>query len=321
MVKLLFLIASHKNPQQVSRLIRILKTGSSQSQILIHHDCSASYLNPGDFNDMHGIHILKNHIAVEWGDFTIIEAVLHCFKYLMDLSIEFDWLIFLSGQDYPIRPLNQLEQFLESTEYDGFMRYGEAKDVTLWGENEGENRYFYCYYKLPHFPYYYKLPSTLKNLLSIWRKSINKVQTLIRIKPFPLGLKTRLGVKRISTPFTPNFKCYRGSTWFKLSRRCVHYIYKFILENPDILRYYGRTFAPDESLFHTTILNNDDLKISNNNLHYISWNTSTSAHPDILVSKDFDRIISSKQFFARKFDMEADSQILNMLDEYIQNNN
>ena len=312
--KILYFIASHKNPGQVLRLVETLKSGSPKSRVLIHHDYSKSYLNPATLEHMSGVYVIEESLAVEWGDSSMTDMVLQSFEWSKDSFIEFDWLVFLTGQDYPIRPLNQLEDLLKRTRYDGFMGYGEAKEV--WGGNLEEDRYFFRYYKLPHFPYYYKLPSTLKKLLGRGRVAINKIQPLIRIKPFPRGLKTRFGVRRISTPFTPNYKCYGGSAWFTLSYECVKYILQFVRESPYILKHYQRTLIPEESLFLTILLNNPAFKILNDDLHYISW-SPLAAHPDVLITEDFDRIVASKQFFARKFDINADSRILDMLDEHI----
>jgi hypothetical protein len=317
MVRILYFIASHKNPGQILRLVETLKSGSPESLVLIHHDCSKSFLDSDVFKHMSGVYVMKETLAVEWGDSSMIDMVFHCFEWLRSRSIEFDWIVFLSGQDYPIRPLRELEAFLKNTRYDGFMGYGEAKDVSFWGDSLGEDRYYFSYYKLPHFLYYYKLPSILKKLLSMLRTLINKIQPLIRIKPFPRGLKTRLGVRKISTPFTSKFKCYRGPSWCTLSYKCVKYILQSVRENPYTLKYYQRTIIPEESVFHTIVLNNHALNIANKNLHYISWASPSSAHPDILISEAFDRIITSKQFFARKFDIKVDSHLMDMIDEHV----
>lgn len=128
MAKVLYLIASHTNPDQVVRLVRAIKSRSPESQILIHHDYSNSHLSSTAFESMSNVTIMEDYVPVLWGDFSMIKMELHCINWLMTHSVEFDWLIFLSGQDYPIHPISQIEQFLEETEYDGFMEYFLAED-------------------------------------------------------------------------------------------------------------------------------------------------------------------------------------------------
>ena len=316
MGRVLYFIHSYKNPNQVLRLVKTLRSGSLESVVLIHHDYSKSYLDPAAFERTSGVHIMKTH-TVEWGDNSMNDMWLKGFEWLKENSIDFAWFVNLSGQDYPVRPLSDLEDFLKNTSYDGFMAHGEARDVSLWGADRNEDRTHFCYYKLPHFPYYYKFPSILKKWMSILRTSINKVQPFIRIKPYPHRLKTRLGLRRISTPFTPIFKCYRGPTWWTLSHECIKYILESVKNNPYLLRYYQRSLIPEESFFHSIVLNNHAMKIANRKLHYVMWRSSASAHPNVLISEDLDRIVTSKQFFARKFDMNVDSNVIDMIDEHV----
>lgn len=77
-------------------------------------------------------------------------------------------------------------------------------------------------------------------------------------------------------------------------------------------RYTG---APDE-LFFQTALANSALPIVNKNLRYIHW-TLGDHSPKTLTVKDYDAITQSDAFFARKFDANQDSAILNQIDELL----
>jgi hypothetical protein len=59
------------------------------------------------------------------------------------------------------------------------------------------------------------------------------------------------------------------------------------------------------------------MKILNDCMRYIRWRNATDAHPDILVSNDIDTVIGSGQFFARKFDINVDGNVLDMIDVHI----
>ncbi|MBD2101116.1 beta-1,6-N-acetylglucosaminyltransferase [Leptolyngbya sp. FACHB-261] len=309
MTKVLYLIASHSNPEQVIRLVRTLKAGSPECQILIHHDHSSSRLDPAAFESLSQVYILKDYVSVLWGDFSMIEMELHCIRWLMANKIEFDWLVLLSGQDYPIQPVNQIEQFLQNTEYDGFIEYFPSEDPPStawnWGKTQGIERYFYRYYKMPSElkPVFYKL----------YRIVNRDWQPLLRVKSGRFG--ARLGLRCAVTPFSSDFHCYAGSQWHTLSYRCIEHIHQFVQSHPAFVDHYRHTLIPDESFFQTILLNEDSLKICNENKRYVSWRPP---YPAILGVEDFDELVASNKHFARKFDERQDTKILDLLEQHLQ---
>ncbi|MNL64977.1 hypothetical protein D3C87_1892530 [compost metagenome] len=54
----------------------------------------------------------------------------------------------------------------------------------------------------------------------------------------------------------------------------------------------------------------------NDNLRYIDW-AEGEAHPNILRYEDLNKIRDSGMMFARKFDIEIDTSILDALDHHI----
>jgi hypothetical protein len=317
MTKILYLIASHTNPDQVVRLVQAIKTGSPESQVLIHHDYSSSNLSSTAFEQMSNVHVLEDYVPVRWGDFSMIRMELHCINWLMTHSVEFDWLIFLSGQDYPIQPIKKIEQFLENTKHDGLMEYFLAEEPPeepiegglIWDKNTGVERFFYRYYKLPS-------PSILKKVIFRLARIINGRQPLICLISDRNGVQ--LGIRCFSTPFTSEFQCYAGSQWHTLSYRCIQYIHDFVQRNPAFVKYYENTLIPDESFFQTILLNEPKLKILNDNKRYISWTPQCS--PALLGVEDFNCLMASNKHFARKFNSKVDAQVLALLDQHLQVN-
>jgi hypothetical protein len=313
MNQILYLIASHTNPDQVLRLVQTIQANSANAYVLIHHDVAGSTLDDSVFKAMERVHLLERSIPVQWGEFSLVEMELYCIDWLFANSIQFDWLIFLSGQDYPIQPFSDIEQFLSTTEYDGFMEYFLATEPPQastqrrlrWKHDTGFKRFFYHYFKLP-------LPSSLNSLL-FWLGRINPLQFLFTLVVDRHGAK--LGV-RCKTPFNDTFQCYAGSQWHTLSYHCIKYIHEFVQQYPAIVNHYRHTLIPDESFFQTILLNQPSLKILNNNKRYIDWNGSK---PEILKSQDFDRLIDSDCHFARKLDLTADTQLFDRLDQHIRN--
>ncbi len=327
MTKVVYLIASHVNPRQIVRLVRTLRDGSPTASIVIHHDYSRSYLDPTAFAGIDSVHIIEDYISVRWGRFSQVAMVLHAFEWALS-HLEFDWLVFISGQDYPIQPLSQIERFLETTPYDGFMRGVALEESIPCGPDEcsiGQvsgklcldcvSRYYYQYYDL----YSHSLPPRLRRILKRVGRSLYRAQSPVQVRLIPYNVEPRLviGIRSPVTPFTPDFKCYKGSQWFTLNHSCIQYIRQFVRTHARFVRYYQRTLMPDESFFHTIILNHPAFKILNDNKRFVSWRDHTAPSPQVLRAQDFEHIIASNQHFARKFDVNVDAAVLGMLDEYI----
>ena len=114
-----------------------------------------------------------------------------------------------------------------------------------------------------------------------------------------------------------DMKPFAGSAWWTLSYEAIEYIILKIDKNPKILSYFKRVILPEE-IFFQTILLNSPLKNTtvNNNLRYIPWEKGTP-HPKILKVSDFNEIINQDNFFARKFDLDIDSEIIQLISEKI----
>src|SRR4051812_33225110 len=77
-------------------------------------------------------------------------------------------------------------------------------------------------------------------------------------------------------------------------------------------RFYRHTFIPDESFFQTTLLNSPlQSTVINDNRRFIQWQpdvvTYTLEHRDLLLNSD--------AWYARKFDDDIDTAILDLLEQ------
>ncbi|MGA6119156.1 beta-1,6-N-acetylglucosaminyltransferase [Sphingobacterium anhuiense] len=116
-----------------------------------------------------------------------------------------------------------------------------------------------------------------------------------------------------------NISClYGGSQWWSITREATKYIFNFLESNPSYFTFYYKTFVPDESFFHTILVNSDHLKkrIINNNLRYIDW-ISGPNYPRLLTKEDFKKIIDSDYIFARKMEGNGNLGLTKLLKNYI----
>ena len=101
----------------------------------------------------------------------------------------------------------------------------------------------------------------------------------------------------------------------------IEYINNFIRQNTKFVNFYHHVFIPDEMFFQTILMNSPfSNQVENNPIHYINWNPKRYPLPVVFGKEDFDAIKNSNKLFARKFDMNFDSEILDLIDNEILNN-
>jgi Core-2/I-Branching enzyme len=267
------LIHAHKNRNQLYRLMQSLQ--HPEIKIFLHLDakCGFTCHLPGVIN-------IENPVTIEWASFSQVRALLHSLRFIESSGMEFDFIHFISGQDFPIKPVNEFVDYLNSNKGYSFV---EAKKIPEdWpGAAIRYERYYFTDNK-----FFNKVTRPFLKLLSVFYKR------------------------------KPPVKIYGGSQWVTISAEAFQYI----LQNEKALAAYRflRLCNVADELFIQTVLMNSPLaeKCINNNLRFIRWANNGKAaanNPDILTIADFEKIKSSPQFFARKFDEERDPQILDKI--------
>lgn len=303
-MKFCYFIQSHKNPEQICRLVQVIKKSSPNSQVLINHNFSSSHLDLTSLSNFSGIDLIKRDEPIRRGDSSILEIYLDAIDWLFKHDYDFDWLICLSGQDYPTQPLSEIENFLSRTEYDAFIRYRDLLlEETSWSK-KNRKRYFAQYIPLPEWT-----SSSLSKLREIERYT----PILIQWQYSLIGMKTK-------TLFSNKFRCYRGWYWSTLSKECAEFLKDYLREHPEVLRYYKKTLAPEESLIPTVLVNSERFNICNDDKRYYDYPSELKGYGRVLTVEDYSKITNGEFHFARKFDIKQDSKILDMLDAKVLNN-
>ena len=112
-MKIVFIILMHKSPEQAKRLIERLD--SPESIFVVHVDRRASHEIFQSMKELAAkherIYFAPRHRCY-WGGSGIAAATLECVRTSLALDETFDYAILLSGQDYPIKPLSRIFEFL-----------------------------------------------------------------------------------------------------------------------------------------------------------------------------------------------------------------
>src|SRR5689334_7292370 len=124
-----YLVASHTLPPQVLRLMSALRRGSPDCVLISHHDNRSSSLHRGPLDALEVLQI-EPPSAVGWGEFSLLAMELRCLRWALEHA-DFDWLVLISGQDYPIRPLAEIERSLALGDVHAFVETNECPRPAL----------------------------------------------------------------------------------------------------------------------------------------------------------------------------------------------
>lgn len=299
-MRIIYIIFAHKLPEQLVRLVGELNTDTAQ--FLIHIDKKMNentYLrafNPlKDYGNVTFLHRYRRY----YGDYNIVRATLNGIQKLLASGDPFDYVILISGQDYPTKSNNQIEKTLRESGGQSFMEYFALPSGHWLDEGGGLNRIKYRHVHLGNRA----IPLFRKNRYlqfipdRLW-------SALVEILPLERSLPG-------------GFKPYGGSSWWCLTRECIEYIGGFVEENPDFVKFFKHVKIPEEIFFQTVLMNSRyKNKIINDSMRYIIWPTG-SRHPATLGKQNFASIMDSNKLFARKFDVTVDAEVLDMIDEKI----
>jgi hypothetical protein len=104
-----------------------------------------------------------------------------------------------------------------------------------------------------------------------------------------------------------------GAYW-TLSQAATAYLVDYFHAHSKVRNFFKFSWGPDEFLFNTIIMHSDFRhEVINNNYRYIDWSAGGSS-PKVLTVNDFEQLRQSGCFFARKFDLDIDAQILKLID-------
>jgi hypothetical protein len=307
MIRIGFIILAHKNPNQLRRLVD--KLSSPFSKCFIHVDRKSDIKGFKcafqDLNEETCIWLKRERSA--WGSFGAIQATINGIIRALEEQPAVDYIFLLSGQDYPIKNLTCIQDFLAANNGKSFLGYSPLPSKYWYAG--GMNRYEYHHFnfmgKWLTFPFDYYYHLWPKNQISPVKYPLI---LLAKIFNHNLGFWSRFKKKMPS-----DLKPFGGDAHWCISRSAASYIVDFVQRRKDMIRLCKYSICCDEVFFHVILLNSylRDT-IINKSLHYIIWKTDK---PAIFTGNDFNRLSQSDCLFARKFDSAVDSNILDMIDD------
>lgn len=242
-----YLVGAHNNPKLLKRGLDILSC--DYSDFFIHIDQKS---NIDDFNGIrgHNIHFIENRIPVYWGGFSQVQSVLLLIRQALDGPRKYDYLVLISGSDYPLRSGKYVCTFL--------------------AKNRGSE--FINIVRIPNT----ERGAPLSKINRLWfepNKPIRRFATRALAK---LGLAQRDHRRHLRS-----LEPYAGDTWWALTRNACQHILEFVESNQSIVKYFQHTPTPDETFFHTILGNSAFAPQVRRSVHYIDW-SARGRHPAMI---------------------------------------
>jgi hypothetical protein len=268
------LVMAHSHEELLLKLLASLQ--HQQVLVFVHIDKKSQALFE-KLSKQPGIRLIQNRVNVQWAHISQVEAVFTSYKEIKASGNEAGHWIVISGQDYPIQPIDKLVHFLSSKQAKSYISFSPLKEE--WPA--AQKRYRYHYY-IPME----KIRRGLMMLTGIRRK-------------FPLGLKP-----------------YGGSQWINLAGKHMDYIVDYCNRNPELMKFMKTARFPEEMLFQSILMNSEyKSDCISNDLRFVKWEEGKS-NPEILTEQYYEAIREAKEkFFARKFDLRRSAKLIGLLEE------
>jgi hypothetical protein len=258
-----------------------------------------------------------------WGHVNAVKAALVGIAQII-ADQRSGYTILVSGQDYPLKSNKYIQQFYQDNYGTNFIECfplpvttntapnihgGLARESWIhpeYGSNGGMNR-------LNHYTFFLSTKRednvSIPPIFSRDFLSIRKIRyALGLLKRQPAMFSKLLTKRKFPSELTP----HAGSQWWALPHETVLFLNNYVKEKPYFLKFNEFTLLSDEIFFQTVVANNFT-KIAAP-VTYVNFTRPTGPWPATFVATDSYELAASPCLYARKFDQDHDSIILDKLD-------
>jgi hypothetical protein len=280
-MRMAHLIMVHKNIKQVERLVT--KLYHQDFDFYIHVDKKINIEEFEYLSTLKNVYLIKERKKINWAAYSFTKNILRCVREVLE-SGDYDHVNLMSGQDYHLKSPQAIYDFFNNNIGKSFVSYDEDLNSAWWKlAKDRIEKYHFTDFEF---------------------KGRHKLGYLINLilpkRTFPLP-----------------FVLYGGecSTWWTLSAASAKYLVDFVNDDHRLQRFLQFTWCPDEFLITTILMNYPGKNlVVNNNYRYIDWSQG-GANPKTLTKDNFEELSKSNMLFARKFDIDVDEEIMDMLDD------
>lgn len=290
MTKQAFLIMYHTDYYILERLLK--QIDNSKFDIYLHIDKKVKNF---DFEHLKGIvkksdlYFVKR-LDVKWSTYSQIKCELNLFKEAVKKNYKYYHLI--SGNDLLLKDSDDIYDFFNRCKNEEFIGFTDFNNESVES--------------LERIKYYHILNKNRRHRNKFIRVFSTKVYYKL------VSYQKRLGINRLKKC---DLEIRKGANWVSITNELVKYILSCEDEIKKIFKYSN---CADELFVQTLVYNsrfkeniyneyNDEHK---NIKRYIDWNRG---EPYTFTINDYDELVNSDCFFARKFSSNVDRDIIDKL--------
>lgn len=280
-MKIAHLILAHKNPAQLERLLKAMAHPSFHFYIHVDKKADISAFQP--LFDNQTVFAVQNRTKVYWADYGTIQATINGWEEIIPKK-EYDYVNVISAQDFPLKPAGYIHQYIQERAGKEFITCESIEPGEPWSEAASRVRQYHLIN--------WRIPGRHR-----LEKVINKI---LPPRKFPF-----------------DHKIVGRANWFTLTPGAIAYCLQFLDRHPELVRYYKYCWGADEFIFSTILYNSHFRERLIDNLVYVDWSGPKTGHPKILGAEDIDKLKATDKLFARKFDMDHDAKVFDLLEQWI----
>ncbi|RLV49304.1 hypothetical protein D9V37_12230 [Nocardioides mangrovicus] len=279
--RITYLVLAHHKPAQFGALVRRLtRSGSS---VVAHIDAKSDEAPFRAVVDPASTTFAERRYRIRWAGFSSVLAELGLLATAARHHPA-DYYVLLSGVDYPIRPEEQLREELRSG----------ATYMNCWAMPSVEHN---------------KPMWRLEKYVIAGRGDQGRVVDLLNRHVLP-RLPTR-NVRRGLGGHRP----FGGSVWWALPHGVAQDVLRFAAREHRFVRFFRWAPFSDEMFFQTVVQAVDGPPLRPA-IMFTDWSRPEfgTASPATLSAADVELLRAQSQFFARKFDLDRDPELFDVLD-------
>jgi hypothetical protein len=311
---MLYVIQTFDGLAQIQRLVRTVLASDPTGRVVISHNCDRFRISHDHFEDPRRVAVI-NMPKGNRVDFYQVEAYLAALDLAEARGFAYDWVINITGQCYPVRPLGELKQHLNEGSVDGYLFHGPVylEHGALWPPSEAHARYDYHYLlRLTR----HELPRAAHAFCSVVRELVNRSQRIVRIDT---SYALQIGLRHRGNALPEGWQLYGGFYFMALSRRAAQRLRDFSQTNQRVVDHFRLLNLPSEVYAHTVLANDSTMRLSQRIPIFIDYADSKRGRPRVLSLQDVISLDSSPHpyYFARKFVLESDPSVFDWLDQRV----
>jgi len=275
MAKIAYILLCHQNPAAIIEQARQLTARGDF--VSIHFDARASAADYAEIQQAlgeNGFVVLAKRVRCGWGEWSLVQGTLNAIDAAMIAYPRATHFYMVSGDCMPIKSSEYIHAFLASNDKD-FIESFDFFDSDWIKTGMREERLIYRHFinERKHKALFY---ASLK-----LQKSLGLGQKI------PADLKVMV-----------------GSQWWCLRRSTIEKVQNFVKERRDVMRFFRRTWIPDETFFQTVVRHLvPHAEIDPRTLTFLMF--SDYGMPVTFYNDQYDLLLSQEFMFARKISTEA----------------